>query len=68
MGIKHMQGVPAHLETLHNSDGKRRDKRRCIFYFKSEKMCDCPQGSYSQKQCPGSSHCEYYKERKENEL
>ena len=65
MGVRKMQGVPAHLETLHSSDGKRRDKRRCKFYYKPEKICDCPSSPYNQQYCSSSSHCEFYKERKE---
>ena len=63
MGVRRMQGIPAHLENLHNSDGKRRDKRRCKFYIKSGKVCDCMQSPYFNRECGSSSHCQYYKER-----
>lgn len=58
-----MQGVSAYLETLHNSDGKRRDKRRCRFYCKPEKLCDCMESAYFNRECGGSSRCDYYEER-----
>lgn len=64
MGVRHMQGIPAHLEILHNSDGKRRDKRRCKFYIKPEKTCDCLESPYFSRKCGGSTHCNHYRERK----
>lgn len=66
MGVRHMQGVFAHLETLQNSDGKRRDKRRCKFYIKPEKICDCMESAYFNRECGGSSHCDYYSEKQKN--
>lgn len=63
MSVRHLQGVYAHLETLHNSDGKRRDKRKCKYYIKPEKTCDCMKSAYFNRQCGGSSHCQHYKER-----
>lgn len=62
-GVRHMQGVPAHLTTL-KGDGKRRDKRRCIFYDKDDKSCTCAQNlNYYNCTCGGSSKCEHYEEK-----
>lgn len=63
MGVRKMQGVPAHLETLHSTDGKRRHKARCKFYIKSEKICDDIESPYFNKECGGSSRCQNYEER-----
>lgn len=58
MGVNQMTGTPWHLETLHMEEGdERRDKRRCIHYKKANKFC-----SKLKTKCPGSSHCDYYKE------
>lgn len=64
MGVRNMQGVAAHLETLRSLDGKRRDKRKCIFYYKPEKMCHCPKSPYNRQHCPSPSHCKFYREKK----
>lgn len=63
MGVRKMQGVPAHLEVLVCKDKKRRHMMRCKFIIKSDKACDCSSSNYFQKRCGGSSHCDYYAER-----
>lgn len=63
MGVRNMQGTPSHLETLRTGEKKRRDKRRCKFYTKPEKVCDCVESPYFEKICGGSSRCDYYQER-----
>lgn len=54
--VKEMQGVFAHLETLHkDEDDKRRHISRCIYY--EDGYCHC----YKRK-CYSSRYCESYKE------
>ncbi len=63
MGVRHMQGVPAHIETLRDNKHKKRHKARCKFIIKPEKICDCMNSAYFNKLCGGSSRCDYYTER-----
>lgn len=63
MGVRHMQGVSAHLTTLKSKDGKRRHKARCTYYNKQYKMCTCPiNTNFYRSTCGGSSKCDYYEE------
>lgn len=56
MGLQSMQGTPWHIETLKKlEDDNRRHKSRCK-YYNSEKC------SYYYYRCPGSAHCDVYKE------
>ena len=64
MGVKHMQGVPAHLEYLPRKD-KRRHMARCKFLVKPEKICDCTTSGYFQERCGGSARCEFYAEKEQ---
>lgn len=49
-------GTPCHSEYLKMKSGDaRRDKRRCIYYEKSQKWC-----SHNDFVCPGSTHCDDY--------
>lgn len=49
-------GTPCHSEYLKMKSGDtRRDKRRCIYYEKTEKWC-----SHNDFVCPGSTHCDDY--------
>lgn len=58
MGVNQMTGTPWHLETLKMSeDDDRRHKSRCIYYYKANKNC-----KRLNSKCPGSAHCDYYKE------
>lgn len=58
MGVNQMTGTPWHLETLKmNEDDDRRHKSRCIYYYKANKNC-----KRLNLKCPGSAHCDYYKE------
>lgn len=62
--VSQMQGVSAHLEVLKNTDGKRRDKRRCAYYEKDTKTCSCPLSpNLYLSVCGGSSKCDYYEEK-----
>lgn len=62
--VKQMQGVSSQLEFLKSNDGKRRDKRRCIFYEKATKCCDCPHNlNFYNSLCGGSSKCDFYEEK-----
>ena len=63
MGVKNMQGTPYHIETLHNTDKKRRHKAKCKFIIKPAKICDCVESPYFRKSCGGSSRCDFYQER-----
>lgn len=62
MGVRHMQGVPAHLEYV-KCKGKRRHMARCKFILKPQKICDCTSSGYFRSRCSGSSHCEFYEEK-----
>ena len=62
MGVKNMQGVPAHLEYLKTKD-KRRHMAKCKFIVKPQKVCDCTSSPYFRERCGGSSKCEFYEER-----
>ena len=62
-GVKNMQGVPAHLETIKSKD-RRRNMSRCIFLLKPSKICDCAQNlGYYRQRCGGSSKCDYHEEK-----
>lgn len=63
MAVRHMQGVPAHLEVLHANDGKRRHPTRCIFCEGKERICTNPHAGYYRERCRSSSKCPYYEER-----
>lgn len=62
MGIKKsMTGAPWHVEMLHPNDQHKRHKAKCSWY--GDGRC-----GYSLIPCPGSTHCEHYKEtRSQNE-
>ena len=61
MGVRHMQGTPAHIETLHShSNDKRRHQSRCKYYVSDTGRC-----SYQVMKCDGSAHCNYYAENNE---
>lgn len=58
MGIQSMQGTPWHIETLRRREGdKRRHKSNCDNYEKG--IC-----KYYNFRCPGSAHCNKYREIK----
>ena len=38
MGIKHMQGVPAHIEFLHDTKHEKRNMLWCKNHIKPEKI------------------------------
>lgn len=61
MGVRHMQGVSAHLEYLSCKE-KRRHLSRCKYIIKPQKICDCVTSGYFQERCGGSSHCNFYEE------
>ena len=54
-------GTSCHTEFLKNKDNKRRDKRKCIYNEKINKICNLLKA-----RCPGSSHCKSYHEKEEN--
>lgn len=62
MGVRHMQGVPAHLEVLKKKD-KRRYPTHCIYCEGKERKCTCPLGNFYQRRCNSAQRCEYYEER-----
>ncbi len=62
MGVRHMQGVPAHLEYLHTKD-KRRHPTHCIFCKGKERICTNPMAVYYNERCKSSSKCDYYEEK-----
>ena len=59
MGVRHMQGTPAHIETLHAKD-KRRHRSKCEYYVSDTERC-----SLLALKCSGSAHCKYYEENNE---
>ncbi len=64
MGIRHMQGVPAHLEVLHSNDNARRHPAYCIFAKRKGKsrMCVNPHSEYYNLGCHSAKNCDYYEE------
>ena len=62
MGVRHMQGVPAHIEVLHDKEHKKRHMARCKNIIKPEKTCDYPKSPYFERKCGGASHCKFYRE------
>ena len=54
------ESMPFHTQFLKNKDNKRRDKRKCIYYEKINKICNLLKA-----RCPGSSHCKSYHEKEE---
>lgn len=65
MGVRHMQGVPAHLEVLKATDGKRRHPTHCIFCEGKERICTNPLAVYYNERCRSSKRCNYYEEKEE---
>ena len=63
MGVRHMQGVPAQIETLHTTDKKRRYPTHCIFCEGKERICSNPIGIFYLDRCRSSSKCDYYEEK-----
>lgn len=67
MGVRHMQGVPAHLETLHitGSDKKRRHPAHCIFAEGKGgyRICTSPQSTIYRQHCGSAKNCNYYEEK-----
>lgn len=63
MGVKHMQGVPAHIEFLHDTKPERRNMLWCKNLVKPEKICDLPDSPYFEKGCISSTHCDYYEKK-----
>lgn len=65
MGVRHMQGVPAHIETLRPNDGKRRHPARCIYAEGKgvNRICTNPLSPIYLMNCKSSSKCDYYEER-----
>ena len=55
MGVRHMQGTPAHIETLHIKDEKRH-RSKCVYYVSDTNRC-----IYQSTKCVGSAHCDFYK-------
>ena len=67
MGVKNMQGVPAHIEFLHDAKHERRNMLWCKNLIKPEKICDLPNSPYFGIGCGGAPHCDFY-EKREKEL
>ena len=55
MGVRHMQGTSAYIETLRKNDDEERDRRKCVYYDSNRIFC-----TYSSRPCQGSAHCDYY--------
>lgn len=63
MGVRNMQEVPAHLETLKSTDGIHRYPTHCIFCEGKERICTNPVGNFYYHRCRSSSKCPEYEER-----
>lgn len=64
MGVRHMQGVPAQLETLRKKQGdKRRHPTHCINCAGKEHICRCAMAVFYLQRCRSSKNCDYYEER-----
>ena len=61
MGVRHMQGVPAQLETL-KAKGKRRHPSYCIYHKGTGKnrICSNPQSFMYSLNCHSAARCEQY--------
>lgn len=66
MGIRHMQGVPAHLETLHSDDGVRRHPAHCMFAEGKgrSRICGNPHCEYYLLPCHSAKRCDYYEDKR----
>lgn len=64
--VRQMQGVSAHIVTLH-SDGNRRHPAHCIFAEGkgSMRLCTSPQCENYYKHCSSAAKCDYYEEKSE---
>ena len=62
MGVRHMQGTPAHLVRLHPTDGVKRSRYRCLEYNSSTRKC-----RYTGLPCHNVPHCERYHETPQSE-
>ncbi|WP_165000836.1 GreA/GreB family elongation factor [Xylanivirga thermophila] len=63
-GVRHMQGVPAHLEYIHRDENTRRYKKRCIYFDKY--ICKCNKSPNYMCKCYSPTICMYYREKDEN--
>ena len=66
MGVRHMQGVPAHIEYL-KSDSIRRNIAHCKFskhLGKKNYICICTDSPHNETACNSSSRCDYYTDKR----
>ena len=65
MGVRNMQGTPAHLETIKTTDGTHRHPARCIYANgkKNERKCTCWQCPNYTLHCGSASRCDYYEDK-----
>ena len=64
MGVRHMQGVPAHLEYVRkDKTDRRRYPTHCIYCEGKDRICSCPLGGYYLERCRSASRCDYYEEK-----
>ena len=72
MGVRHMQGVPAQLETLHttDTDKKRRHPAHCIFAEGKggSRICTNPQSPLYYQHCGSASKCDFYEEKSKSSI
>lgn len=60
---KQLPDTPWHLGyAKKKEDDPRRHKARCIYYYKTNKTCECTKSPCYLFNCGGSAHCKYYKE------
>ena len=63
MGVRHMQGVPAHLETPKNTDGITQRVPWCVHSFHlghHQYECTCTESPYNGILCHSAKRCPYY--------
>lgn len=63
MGVRHMQGVPAQLETV-KAKGKRRHPSYCKYHegVGKNRICNYTSGHMYKKNCKSAAKCDYYEE------
>lgn len=65
MAVRHMQGVPAHLEVV-KSDGERRNIAWCVHSIhlgNHRYECTRKESPYNDELCHGAKRCAYYRKR-----
>lgn len=64
MGVRNMQGTPAHLETIKTTDGVRRHPAHCVYADGrgKQRKCSCKICPNYGCGCNSASRCDYYED------